>query len=307
MKVRPTEAMIDIIVKIMVEVISILGIVTKELKQGRTSMRFLFDVSPKLDRHVERYLKKLFGLKKVEDALQRLDKLTQEEARMAAAEALTITHGIDDKVNDVDKRVEGVDEGVQSIGIKVEGIKNQLQVVDGKVEGVDHRVSSVIQGALYFHSRPSNSFSAFTLLGVAVTDAAIQQVFNRVNDLNRSWTPHFIIVDHECLTSRTGNELRKDLRKWIAPPDPSVNYNAASGAHHEGTAAWCTGGDALANWKKSGSLLWMHGKRTYPITVLSYRSLTTPGLTAGSGKSILRCVCFRGDASKSYLYNRKAP
>jgi hypothetical protein len=70
------------------------------------------------------------------------------------------------------------------------------------------------------------------------------------------------------LISLTGNELRKDLRKWIAPPDPSVNYNTASGAHHEGTATWCTEGNALANWKISGSLLWIHGKRTYPIAVL---------------------------------------
>ena len=39
-KVRPTAAMRDIIAKIMVEVISILGIVTKEIRQGRTSMSF---------------------------------------------------------------------------------------------------------------------------------------------------------------------------------------------------------------------------------------------------------------------------
>ena len=39
-KVQPTVAMRDIIVKIMVEVISILGIVTKEIRQGRTSMSF---------------------------------------------------------------------------------------------------------------------------------------------------------------------------------------------------------------------------------------------------------------------------
>ena len=36
-EVRPTAAMTDIIVKIMVEVLSILGIVTKEIGQGRTS------------------------------------------------------------------------------------------------------------------------------------------------------------------------------------------------------------------------------------------------------------------------------
>jgi hypothetical protein len=43
--VRPTAAMTEIIVQIMVEVISILGIATKELKEGRISMPFLFAIS----------------------------------------------------------------------------------------------------------------------------------------------------------------------------------------------------------------------------------------------------------------------
>jgi hypothetical protein len=37
MKVRPTTGMTDIIVKIMVEVLCILSIVTKEMKQSRAS------------------------------------------------------------------------------------------------------------------------------------------------------------------------------------------------------------------------------------------------------------------------------
>jgi hypothetical protein len=36
-KVPPTPEMMDIIMQIMVEVLSILGIATKEMKQGRTS------------------------------------------------------------------------------------------------------------------------------------------------------------------------------------------------------------------------------------------------------------------------------
>ena len=36
-RVSPPPEMIDVIVKIMVEVISILGMATKEMKQGRTS------------------------------------------------------------------------------------------------------------------------------------------------------------------------------------------------------------------------------------------------------------------------------
>ena len=49
LEIRPTPAMTDIIVKIMVEVLLILGIVTKEVEQGRISMCFLIDISPKID------------------------------------------------------------------------------------------------------------------------------------------------------------------------------------------------------------------------------------------------------------------
>lgn len=43
-------------------------------------------------------MKKLLGRNDIEDALKRLDVLTMEEARMAVAETLNITHKVDDKV-----------------------------------------------------------------------------------------------------------------------------------------------------------------------------------------------------------------
>ena len=45
--VRPSAAMTDIIVEIMVEVLTILGIVTKEIGQGKLSMSVHVDISPK--------------------------------------------------------------------------------------------------------------------------------------------------------------------------------------------------------------------------------------------------------------------
>ena len=45
-----------------------------------------------------KYLKKLIGKKEMEDALNRLDKLTQEEARLATAEILRLTQIVDNKV-----------------------------------------------------------------------------------------------------------------------------------------------------------------------------------------------------------------
>ena len=41
------------------------------------------------------------GKKDIEDALKRLDRLTQEEARMATAETLKLTHIVDNKVTTV--------------------------------------------------------------------------------------------------------------------------------------------------------------------------------------------------------------
>ena len=44
----------------------------------------------------------------LEDALKKLDRLTQEEARMALVEVLRIAHNVRDKVKVVDGRVESV-------------------------------------------------------------------------------------------------------------------------------------------------------------------------------------------------------
>ncbi len=126
-EVRPTAAMADIIGKILVEVISILGIVTKEVRQGRMSTYFATDESSKPTfLAAETYLKKLVGRKDIEDALQRLDKLTQEEARMAAAEALSITRGIDDKVQGVGDKVKDIDDKVNTIDHKLDTVKGAV-------------------------------------------------------------------------------------------------------------------------------------------------------------------------------------
>ena len=47
--VSPTPEMIDIIVKIMVEVLSILAIATKEMKQSRTSKSFFVQLCHAVD------------------------------------------------------------------------------------------------------------------------------------------------------------------------------------------------------------------------------------------------------------------
>ena len=42
----------------------------------------------------EKFTKKIFGESEIETVLQRLDRLTQEEARMTATQTLGIVHGL---------------------------------------------------------------------------------------------------------------------------------------------------------------------------------------------------------------------
>jgi archaellum component FlaC len=76
------------------------------------------------------------GQTEMEDALKRLDNLTQEEARMAAAQNLKVTH-------DVNERMKGVGLTVEAIDNKVVGVDERVAGIDERVAGVDERVASV--------------------------------------------------------------------------------------------------------------------------------------------------------------------
>ncbi|KAI9434714.1 hypothetical protein H4582DRAFT_1855816 [Lactarius indigo] len=223
-EVPQTAAMTDVIVKIMVEVLSIFAIATKEIRQGRA----------------KKFFKKLVGRRDIEDALQKLDRLTQDEARMATAEVLRLTHSMDDKVMGVG--FQGVDERVQGVGEGVQRVDQNVQAVNDGVKQVDHRVA---------------------------------------------------VINDDVKLILDGNQLRCDLRNWISPPDPSINYNTACGAHHEGTATWLTRGDAFNRWRADGCLLWVHGKRTRSQAVISSSSVIIRDIED---------ICNAGFASMAYFY-----
>ena len=113
--VRPTAAMMAVIVEIMVQVISVLGIVTKEIRDGRISRPFLVDIFSNLTFHAEKFSKRLFGINRLNDAFQQLDKLTREEALMAETETLEIAARIEENVIHVGENVEIINKGVQGV------------------------------------------------------------------------------------------------------------------------------------------------------------------------------------------------
>jgi hypothetical protein len=88
----------------------------------------------------EKYLKKLIGRTDIEDALKRLDRLTQEEARMASAQLLKVTNTIDNGIREVAGNVLVVDN-------RVAGIDDRVTGVDGRVKDVDDKLVALVDGA----------------------------------------------------------------------------------------------------------------------------------------------------------------
>ncbi len=84
-------------------------------------------------------MKKLMGRTDMEDGLKRLDKLTQEEARMATAQVLKVTHTVDERVRGVADRVVDVDD-------RVVGVDDRVAGVDERVRTVQDNVAVVING-----------------------------------------------------------------------------------------------------------------------------------------------------------------
>jgi hypothetical protein len=101
-----TPAMTYIIVQIMVEVLSVLALATKEIKRGRFSEPHFLPTCVISGHSTEKFVKKLLGESKIESVLQRLAQLTDEEARMAAALCLR-------DVNDLKSNMKVVMDGTQ--------------------------------------------------------------------------------------------------------------------------------------------------------------------------------------------------
>ena len=72
----------------------------------------------------------------LEDALKKLDRLTQEEARMANAEVLRIAHSIRDEVKIVNGKVDEVGDKVGDVGDKVKCVDEKVQVVIDGARGL---------------------------------------------------------------------------------------------------------------------------------------------------------------------------
>jgi hypothetical protein len=107
-----------------------------------------------IERCSEKFAKRLIGRTEMEDGLKRLDKLTQEEVRMATAQNLKATHTVDKGVKEVsdtvvaiDDTVARVDDRMAAVHDRVASFDNTVKGVDDRVKVVDNKVAEVIAGA----------------------------------------------------------------------------------------------------------------------------------------------------------------
>ena len=83
------------------------------------------------------------GNSEIEGSLERLDRLTVEEARMASAEQLKMTHSVDDRVKGVEGQVQGVRDDMQDVRGDMQDVGNKVQDVDDRVRTIDSNVRGV--------------------------------------------------------------------------------------------------------------------------------------------------------------------
>jgi hypothetical protein len=95
-EIPSTPSMSGILIRIMAEVLSVLALATKQIKQGRFSkppMDHIY-ISLIAELGAEKFAKKLLGESEIEAVIQRLDRLTNDEARMTVAQTLQAVHGL---------------------------------------------------------------------------------------------------------------------------------------------------------------------------------------------------------------------
>lgn len=120
----------------MAEILSVLALSTKSMKEGRISELIYVLYFSMADNGSEKVLKRLMGKLDVEDALLRLDELSKEEKLAAVAKSLELAHNIDENV----KSVKGLAEDIND---KVRGI-----------ETVTHNIDRIVQETKESTQRP---------------------------------------------------------------------------------------------------------------------------------------------------------
>ena len=128
------------------------------------------------------------------------------------------------------------------------------------------KLSSIINPRNYAHTldhldgKEVKAVVQQTATDIDQVRVATQQTAADVDQVKRL-SSNLIGAHYRDLFILLGNQLLESIHRWLSPPDPSTNHNIACGTHHKKTASWFFQGNIFQEWKSTGSLLWIHGKR----------------------------------------------
>ena len=103
-----TPEMTELLARILAQVLSVLALSTKEIKERRISMLICLRYRSLADDSVEKFLKRLIGKTAVEDGFQQLDLLTKEENLMTAACTLRVASDIQHDARAIKEDTRGI-------------------------------------------------------------------------------------------------------------------------------------------------------------------------------------------------------
>ena len=118
---------------------------------------------------------------------------------------------------------------------RVKGVADTTATIDKRVTGVDNRVASV--------------------------DDQVKRTANVVDEVKRLYSLDLISANYGTLHTLSENQSWESIEKWLSPPDPSTNHNIACGTYYKKTASWFFQGSIFQEWKSTGPLFWIYGKR----------------------------------------------
>lgn len=143
--VRLTPDMMELLAKIMAQVLFVLALSTKVMKQNRISMSILFMHPVLADYDTEKTVKRLAGRTDVEDALQRLNVLTNEEGLMAAASTLEAVVHVEEIVTQVEGVVHRVHNNVEANLRVTQRVEHNVVEIKKDVHEVGNNMASMSQ------------------------------------------------------------------------------------------------------------------------------------------------------------------
>jgi len=163
--------------KIMAQVLSVLALSTKQMKQTSISGSIHSVISFMADYETEKLMKRIAGRTDVEDALERLDTLTKEESLMTAARNLEVTHRVDVNVVATQEAIHDVDGNVKETKELTRDVRDNTITIDDNVKVTRH-------GARY----------SFEIL-IHFTDPCMSVVETAIDEQQRSFHHRGFLAD----------------------------------------------------------------------------------------------------------------